>query len=60
MLKKKVCEIVNVVNRMISLKFILMLFLYGNKIFIEDGVFVRIDIYNSIVVIILLYEIIRG
>lgn len=33
---------------------------HGNKTLIEDGVLARIDIYNSTVVTISLYEIVRG
>lgn len=58
--KKKACETVNVANRMTSPKFISTLSSYGNKTLIEDGVLARIDIYNSTVVTISLYEIVRG
>lgn len=34
--------------------------IHGNKTLIEDGVLARIDIYNSTVVTISLYEIVRG
>lgn len=45
---------------MTSPKFISTLASYGNKTLIEDGVLVEIDIYNSIVVTMSLYEIVRG
>lgn len=45
---------------MTSPKFILTLSSYENKTLIEDGVLARIDIYNSTVVTISLYEILRG
>lgn len=45
---------------MTSPKFISTLSSYGNKTVIEDGVLVEIDIYNSIVVTMSLYEIVRG
>lgn len=45
---------------MTSPKFILTLSSYENKTLIEDGVLARIDIYNSTVVTISLYEIVRG